>query len=334
MLIDLGKRDVTDQQVQDMISQVDRNNDRLIQWGEFLDMFKSLKNTNKDLFKQVLQTKAGEVEQITTDHGGSHSYLVEEKICFTKLINYILEKDTDVAGVIPINPDNDDVFHALEDGLVLSKLINAANDGTIDWRALNTKKNLNVYQVKENLNLALNACKGIGLRCPGINYQAFIEKKPHLILAILWQIMRMYLTKSIDLKNCPEIIRLANEGEELTDLVKLPPETILIRWVNFHLEKAGQERRINNLGSDLKDSVALTYLLNRLDSSKCSLEGLEDEDLIKRAERVVNNSIALGVPPLVRPSDITTGNVKINTVFLSELFNTKHGLEELTEEEI
>lgn len=86
--------------------------------------------------------------------------------------------------------------------------------------------------------------------------------------------MRMYLTKSIDLKNCPEIIRLALEGEELHDLVKLPPETILIRWVNFHLEKSGVERRINNLGGDLKDSIALTYVLNRLDPGKCSLAGL------------------------------------------------------------
>lgn len=49
---------------------------------------------------------------------------------------------------------------------------------------------------------------------------------------------------------------------------------------------------------------------------------------------MINNSISIGVPPLVRPSDITTGNVKINTVFVAELFNTKHGLEELTQEEI
>jgi len=41
----------------------------------------------------------------------------------------------------------------------------------------------------------------------------------------------------------------------------------------------------------------------------------------------------MGVPPLVRPSDITSGNVKINTVFVAEVFNTKHGLEELNEQE-
>lgn len=145
--------------------------------------------------------------------------------------------------------------------------------------------------------------------------------------------MRLYLTKSIDLKNCPEIMRLAEEGEELTDLLKLPAETILIRWINYHLKKQGVERRVNNLGSDLKDSEALLYVLNRLEPSTCTLDGLKEEDNIKRAEIMINNATSLGVPPLVRPTDITRGNVKINTVFVAELFNIKHGLEELNQEE-
>jgi hypothetical protein len=71
-------------------------------------------------------------------------------------------------GIIPINPNSDDIFHVLEDGIILCKLINTAEPNTIDFRAVNNKKNLNIYQVKENLNLALNAAKGIGLRLPGI----------------------------------------------------------------------------------------------------------------------------------------------------------------------
>lgn len=47
------------------------------------------------------------------------------------------------------------------------------------------------------------------------------------------------MAKKITLKDTPEIMRLAEEGEELKDLQKLPVETILIRWVNFHLKKAG-----------------------------------------------------------------------------------------------
>jgi Ca2+-binding EF-hand superfamily protein len=40
VLVDLGKRDVTDQQVLEMLKQVDRNNDNVIQWVEFIDVRK------------------------------------------------------------------------------------------------------------------------------------------------------------------------------------------------------------------------------------------------------------------------------------------------------
>ncbi len=48
---------------------------------------------------------------------------------------------------------------------------------------------------------------------------------------------------------------------------------------------------------------------------------------------MISNADALGVPEVVRPDDITSGNVKLNTVFVSYIFNTKHGLEELSPEE-
>jgi len=88
--------------------------------------------------------------------------------------------------LLPVNPENDDLFHSMEDGILLCKLINQAAENTIDMRAVNMKKNMNIYMVKENLNLALNAAKGIGLKLPGITAPAFIEKKHHLILAVLW----------------------------------------------------------------------------------------------------------------------------------------------------
>jgi plastin-1 len=78
----------------------------------------------------------------------------------------------------------------------------------------------------------------------------------------------------------------------------------------------------------------LIYVLNSLDPHKCSLAALSEEDQIKRAETMINNAESLGVLPLVRPTDITSGNVKINTIFVAELFNTKHGLEELNQAEV
>lgn len=59
VLNDLGKRDVTDDQVKAMLAEVDKNNDSVIQWNEFIEMFKALKVNNKDQFSQLLTTKAG-----------------------------------------------------------------------------------------------------------------------------------------------------------------------------------------------------------------------------------------------------------------------------------
>lgn len=128
-------------------------------------------------------------------------------------------------------------------------------------------------------------------------------------------------------------MRLAQDGEELADLMKLQPEAILIRWINYHLEKAGQSLRVSNLGKDLKDSVALMHVLNRLDAGKCPLDGVNDEDLNSRAQKMITNATALGVPDLVRPVDICSGNARVLTLFVAAIFNCKHGLEDLTKEE-
>ena len=54
---------------------------------------------------------------------------------------------------------------------------------------------------------------------------------------------------------------LLEKGEESGDLRKLSSETILIRWLNFHLKEAQLERRIRNLEEDISDSTALFYIL-------------------------------------------------------------------------
>jgi len=71
------------------------------------------------------------------------------------------------------------------------------------------------------------------------------------------------------------------------------------------------------LGKDLSDSEALFYVLNQLDGSKCTLDGIDDADLVSRADKMITNSLALGVPDLVSATDITSGNVKVNTLFVS-----------------
>ncbi|KAL1763084.1 plastin-3 isoform X2, partial [Sigmodon hispidus] len=64
----------------------------------------------------------------------------EEKYAFINCINKALENDPDCRHIIPMNPNTDDLFKAVGDGIVLCKMINLSVPNTIDERAINKKK--------------------------------------------------------------------------------------------------------------------------------------------------------------------------------------------------
>jgi hypothetical protein len=46
--------------------------------------------------------------------------------------------------------------------------------------------------------------------------------------------------------------------------MRLSPEEILLRWVNYHLEKSGSNKRIKNFGGDISVSYHETIYLDAL----------------------------------------------------------------------
>lgn len=123
---------------------------------------------------------------------------------------------------------------------------------------------------------------------------------------------------------------MKEEGEEVSDLLKLSPEELLKRWFNYHLKNAGHDRRIKNFTSDLKDAVNYTILLNQLNKNidKSGLD-LTDE---QRATKVIKDSKTLNVPNTILAKDILSGNDKLNTLFCAEIFNNCPGLTASEEE--
>jgi len=327
VMVDLGYRKITEDDCKKMLAESDLDKDGSISWNEFIAMMIKNKGTADDKFGKIVDGTA-----TLESHGAKHTYTLEERATFSRALNFILKGDADCAGRIPCNPDDDSLFHAFDNGVVLCKLVRSIDEDAIDARAINMG-NLNVYQIKENLQMGIAASKGLGIKMIGVNSADFINKTPHMMLGTIWQLIRMKFTQSINLKDCPEIMRLAEGEETLQDLLKLPAETILIRWINYHLKAAGQQRRVKNLGKDLQDSEALFYVLNQLDKSKCPLDGKNDSDLTSRAGKMIDNSKALGVPEIASSRDIVSANTKVNTLFVAEIFNTKHGLEPLSKEE-
>jgi len=65
---------------------------------------------------QAVNTK---VQKIITASGGAHTFSEEEKISFVDFINSSLASDPLMKDKLPINPDNNDIFGACKDGLLL-----------------------------------------------------------------------------------------------------------------------------------------------------------------------------------------------------------------------
>lgn len=184
--------------------------------------------------------------------GASHSFSEEEKEAFSEHINMCLSEDPHLKGrLLPLDSSSMDLFEKSHDGIMLCKLINLAQYDAIDERAMNLGTTLNVYQKTENQNLALNAAKAIGCQVINIGAQDLIEGRPILILGLVWQIIKIQLLSQISLRNVPELVLLLQPDESMADFLKLHPELILLRWLNYHLEKAGSTRRVKNFGTDL-----------------------------------------------------------------------------------
>ncbi|XP_048362678.1 plastin-1 isoform X2 [Sphaerodactylus townsendi] len=320
--------------VEKIIAVTDNNKDGKINFEEFVTVIQELKSNDisktfrKSINKKKGITAIGGTSPISSE-GTQHSYSEEEKVAFVNWINKALQADPDCKHLLPMDPTDGSLFKSLADGILLCKMINLSQPDTIDERVINKKK-LTPFTISENLDLALNSASAIGCTVVNIGSQDLKEGKPHLVLGLLWQIIKVGLFADIEISRNEALIGLLSDGEELEQLIKLSPEDLLLRWVNYHLDNA-ESKRINNFSQDIKDSKAYYHLLKQIapkgDSSEetaidIDLSGFNENSDLKRAEYMLQQAEKLGCKQFVTPADVVAGNPKLNMAFVANLFNT------------
>uniref|UniRef100_A0A8C8I672 Plastin-3 n=1 Tax=Oncorhynchus tshawytscha TaxID=74940 RepID=A0A8C8I672_ONCTS len=266
-----------------------------------LQIFQELKSSDiAKSFRKAINRKEGILAiggtSTQSSEGTQHSFSEEERYAFVNWINTALENDPDCKHALPMDPNSDSLFKSLGDGIVLCKMINLSVPDTIDERTINKTK-LTPFTIQENLNLALNSASAIGCHVVNIGALDLREGKPHLVLGLLWQIIKIGLFADIELSRNEALAALLRDGETLEDLMKLSPEELLLRWANFHLENAGWEK-ISNFSLDIKE-----------------------KDDLKRAENMLQQADRLDCRQFVTPADVVSGNPKLNLAFVANLFN-------------
>uniref|UniRef100_A0AC35TZE1 Calponin-homology (CH) domain-containing protein n=1 Tax=Rhabditophanes sp. KR3021 TaxID=114890 RepID=A0AC35TZE1_9BILA len=281
--------------------------------------------------------KLHKVDGLTTlgENGIVHTICDEEEVAFSNWINNNLSDDGDLVQLLPLDPQSQELYTKINDGLILCKLINLAVRDTIDERVIN-KKNLNTYTKLENLTLSLMSAQAIGCAIINIDADDLFKGKPHLVLGLLWQIIRIGLFNQIDLSNVPGLLRILDKDENVESLRKMSPEDILVKWVNYHLEKAGCGKKLGNFTNDVQDSVIYTHLLHQIapKGSGVGLGPLSVDGNVDRAGAMLEEAEKIGVREFVSAGDVSNGVYKLNLAFVANLFNKYPSLPEPDVEEV
>ncbi|KAL6489879.1 hypothetical protein MHYP_G00002240 [Metynnis hypsauchen] len=311
----------------------DTNKDEKISFEEFVAIYQELRSKEvRETFRKTISRRDGirsfgGTSGISSE-GTQHSYADEEKVAFVNWINKALANDPDCKHLIPMDPSDDSLFKSVKDGILLCKMINLSQPDTIDERVISTKKRT-TFTMTENLILALNSASAIGCTVVNIDAQDMIAGTPHLVLGLLWQIIKIGLFADIELSRNEALIALLGESEELDHLLSMSPEELLLRWVNYHLDAAGW-KQIRNFSEDIKDSRAYFHLLDQISPKGdgddemrivIDMSGLNEPDDEKRAELMLRQAARLDCRQFVTPQDVVAGNHKLNMAFVANLFN-------------
>ncbi|CAN4109944.1 unnamed protein product [Withania somnifera] len=242
-----------------------------------------------------------------------HNISESEKASYVAHINSFLREDKFLNDYLPIDPSGNALFDLAKDGVLMCKLINVAVPGTIDERAINTKKVLNPWERNENHTLCLNSAKAIGCTVVNIGTQDLVEA-------------RIQLLADLNLKKTPQLVELVEDSKDVEELLGLAPEKVLLKWMNFHLKKAGYKKQVNNFSSDLKDGEAYAHLLNALAPEHGTTNTLDTKDPTERANLIIEQAEKLDCKRYVTPQDIVEGSPNLNLAFVAQIFQHRNGL--------
>lgn len=272
--------------------------------------------------------------------------------------------------------------------MILCKLVSHASKGVIDERVINLpsltsssatstselstglssssssssssvtvplflRNTLNPWQIAENIQLCLGTARSLGCKILNVHTADIINQTSYLVLGILWQVIRVSLLTPVSIQYHKELLYLLEPTEELKTFLRLPPEDILLRWLNYHLRKVfAPLPPVTDFASQLQNGNVYAYLLYSLSQTYLSSQGIEQfsvhpkdpsllltstttlesiihtssvPEKVQRLLEICRNGFGL-TSTFITVNDIVLGNRRLNLLFISQIFDAFPGI--------
>ena len=196
------------------------------------------------------------------------------------------------------------------DGLLLLRLIDWVERGSVDWKAVELHPT-NKFKAVSNCNLAIRLCKEkLRASLVGIGGEDIYDGSQKLILAVIWQLMRYNAIKKLDLirlHNSHTNHRTAAGGATAAPAVKKLTDADILAWANAAVAAHPHPVAARTTSLSLRSwrdpscttSIFLLNLLHTLDTAVVDWQQVHTEE-----ERPAAVSTAVTAPAAATPSAV------------------------------
>ena len=202
------------------------------------------------------------IEQIIDDdvHGAANPMPHAHLVALVHFVNSTLEGDSVCASMLPLSDADGGaaLFGWARQANLLPRLVELVL-GYGRQTVIPLWRQTKATYVTERLTSMLRALCSAGGATRDLTPKTIMSGPDRVVGALLWQVVQIKLLTPITLHTHPELIELLRMGEE-----DAGTDELLLRWLNFHLERAGRTERVENWGADLTDGVAYAVLAEAL----------------------------------------------------------------------
>eukprot|EP00045_Choanoeca_perplexa_P006255 m.53234 g.53234 ORF g.53234 m.53234 type:complete len:728 (+) comp13542_c0_seq1:63-2246(+) len=282
---------------------------------------------------------SGLTTAIPDEFASRHAIHPSELQAYVDEINRKLHGNDHCQHLLPLEPATA-LFDKQQDGLLFCELLNTIEPGVVPVKQIHRGTAITPHCKVENQNLVIANAKALGCKIFNIGVVDLMKcvdnNTQHLVMGMTWQVIKASLTQGLSITHHPELIRLLKSGEALDVMLGLPAEEILLRWMNYHLDKANYGSTVTNFSSSIRNSMAYAHLLKQLAPTAIELDlgAIAEESDLTRATRVLEAARAIGCHKFVQPTDIVEGHERLNLAFVANLFNNYPGISLPTESEL